>query len=149
MTGRCDMSGSRLQQAGAALVVALTLIAAVALLAAATVRETIVETAMTRQFTTQSNARLAAFSALEAAIDDSQFPLTGEIRRTYRFETPMQFEAAVTVRFLGESSAQPVSDVGTAASLIRHYVITAEIAGPQNSRHRRRLYRSIPGMPDP
>lgn len=143
MIAPCKTGCGSARQHGAALIIALTLIAAVALLAATAIQNTVIESAMTRHLAMQASARLAAFSALERVQDEANFPLSGELIRIYELEHPVPLEAAVTVRFLGTSTAGTPDTQNQPETTIRHYDLMVEVTGPQNLRHRRKLYRQI------
>lgn len=137
MTGRFSKHNSHPAERGAALAIALTLIAAVTLLASAAMRDVTIESAMTRQFSLRSAARLAAFSALESAQAEQAFPDHGEIRRVYQANSDANFESQVWIRLIGETMSTSNDDV------FRHYELTVEVSGPGNVRHRRQLHTRV------
>ena len=143
MIGPCKRHCGFSRHHGAALIIALTLIAAVSLLATTAIQNTVIESAMTRHLAMQASARLAAFSALEVASDEANFPLSGETIESYRLGNPVPLEAAVTVRLLGISTGGTPNAPNQPEATIRHYDLTVEVTGPQNLRHRRKLYRRV------
>ena len=132
---------SRVRQQGAALVTALTLIAAVMLLAMTVVRETIVDTAMTQQFVAQINARMATASALETTLASATSLGPSATDRSFRSGPDGQFETSVAIRYLGTVEATGAEPESPAH---RYYEVVVETLGPRNASHRRTRYLRIP-----
>ncbi|MGD8323045.1 MAG: hypothetical protein PVF50_01670 [Gammaproteobacteria bacterium] len=148
MTDPFDAQCVRCAHFGAALVTVLVLIAAIAALTGAVLHDVTLTTAMTRHFAAQVRARHAALSAIETLLAEVPLSAGRELRRELRLGPDEQFDAVVTVRYLGETAARPKPGDATSA-VTRHFEITARIADGQGTRHRRRLFQRIVVNPGP
>jgi hypothetical protein len=136
-----ERTNRRLRQQGAALAVALTLVAAIMLLAMTVVRETTVDTAMTQHFVAHISAWVASASALETTLANSQALGQTAFDRSYRFGPDGQFETSVAIRYLGMVETGGTETEGSAH---RYYEIVVAAIGPRNARHRRIQYLRTP-----
>ena len=123
---------------------ALTLVAAVMLLAMTAVRETIVDTAMTQQFVAQINARMATTSALETTLAASETLSSGELNRSLSLGPAGAFETSVSVAYLGTATSAG-AEPGSPAH--RFFEIRVEAIGPRNATHRRIHFLRTPVPP--
>lgn len=134
-------------QSGAALVVSLAFVAAIALLATTAMRELTLDTAMTVNLSAVAHARLATMSGIETTLADSQLPDDGESTRIFRSGPRAEFETTVTVKFLGEEMRRVSGEGENTLRPARHYEISARTLGPRNTSYQRRFYWFTP-VPD-
>jgi hypothetical protein len=130
----------RFGQSGAALVVSLAFASAVAILAAAAMREITLDTAMTANLSARTRARLATLSGIESMLAELSLPDKEDMTRTYRFGPDAEFETSVAVRYLGEHVRYAFDASDSAYTTARHYEIVATTHGPRNTTHERRIY---------
>jgi len=134
------------QESGAALVVSLAFVAAIALLASAAMRDLTLDTAMTANLNASAHARLATLSGIETTLAESAFPESGEMTRIFRSGPNAGFETTVVVKYLGEHMRHEFGAGENSLRPTRQYEIFARTLGPRKTRYQRRLYcfRPVP-----
>jgi len=136
------------QQSGAALVVSLAFVAAIALLASAAMRELTLDTAITANLNASVHARLATLSGIEKTTAESAFPDSGEKTRIFTSGPNAAFETTVVVKYLGEHMRLVFGAGENSLRPTRQYEIFARTLGPRKTSYQRRLYLFRPAPDD-
>ena len=129
------MRNDNTTERGAALVVSLALIAALAILSVAGMQEVAIETAMTRNLLHRTGTSAAANSGLALAISGGPFVVGMNDSLTRTMGSAGEYSVTINIRHVGSTLPPQGFSLGASSQALvaHHFEITAQALGPGRS----------------